>query len=74
VICMPILKAIQARLDPRTHNGATLLGLNGVVVKSHGGTDSIGFLHAIHEAFAQADKDLIGHMNEQFQRLRADAD
>ena len=30
-------------MDPRKHNGAVLLGLNGIVVKSHGGTDSIGF-------------------------------
>lgn len=66
-ICMPILKAMRRRLDPRTHNGATLVGLNGVVVKSHGGTDSMGFLHAIHEAFSQADLDLIGHLSEQFE-------
>lgn len=68
-VCLPILNAIQSRLDPRVHNGATLLGLNGVVIKSHGGTDTVGFLHAIQEAFAQADKDLIGHLAEQFSRL-----
>ena len=34
-------------MDPRKHNGAVLLGLNGIVVKSHGGTDSIGFAHAV---------------------------
>lgn len=69
ILSLPILKAMKRRLDPRTHNGATLLGLNGVVVKSHGGTDVLGFLHAIHEAFAQADLDLIGHLSEQFENI-----
>ncbi len=74
LVCMPILKAIQKRLDPRLHNGATLLGLNGVVIKSHGGTDEVGFQQAIHEAFAQADKDLIGHLAEQFERSNSTVD
>lgn len=68
LFCMPILSAMKTRLDPRTHNGATLLGLNGVVVKSHGGTDSLGFLHAIREAFAQADRDLTGHLSDLFEK------
>ena len=34
-------------LDPRRYNGAVMLGLNGVVVKSHGGTDAEGFAHAL---------------------------
>ena len=38
---------IRKKMDPRKHNGAVLLGLNGIVVKSHGGTDSIGFAHAV---------------------------
>ena len=40
---MPALKRFRAKLDPRKVNGAVLLGLNGVVVKSHGGTDRVGF-------------------------------
>ncbi len=39
--------ALKERMDPRKHNGGVFLGLNGVVVKSHGGTDSIGFATAI---------------------------
>ncbi len=66
-VCMPVLKAMRRRLDPRTHNGATLLGLNGVVVKSHGGTDSVGFLHAIHEASVQANLNVVNHLSEQFE-------
>ena len=38
---------MRARIDPRRYNGATFLGLNGVVVKSHGGTDGFGFANAI---------------------------
>ena len=41
------LKKFKSKLDPRKYNGAILLGLNGPVVKSHGGTDSLGFYHSI---------------------------
>ncbi len=42
--------ALRERLDPRKHNGGVFLGLNGVVVKSHGGTDAVGFATAIDVA------------------------
>src|SRR3546814_15819835 len=38
---------LRARTDPRRYNGAILLGLNGIVVKSHGGTDELGFANAV---------------------------
>jgi glycerol-3-phosphate acyltransferase PlsX len=41
------LKKLKARVDPRRYNGAVFLGLNGIVVKSHGGTDAFGFANAI---------------------------
>ena len=44
-------KAIK-KVDPRLHNGAMLVGLNGVVVKSHGSTDAIGFSNAIKVAIS----------------------
>lgn len=68
LLAKPIFKAMQARLDPRLHNGATLLGLNGIVVKSHGGTDVIGFLQAIQEASNQADLAVIGHIQSQISK------
>lgn len=43
-------RALKDRLDPRKHNGGVFLGLNGVVVKSHGGTDALGFATAIDVA------------------------
>ena len=44
------LRPLRTRFDPRSHNGAMFLGLSGVVVKSHGGTDALGFANAIHVA------------------------
>lgn len=44
------LDGLRQRLDPRLYNGAMFLGLNGVVVKSHGGTDALGFANAINVA------------------------
>jgi phosphate acyltransferase len=43
-------RALRDRLDPRKHNGGVFLGLNGIVVKSHGGTDALGFATAIDVA------------------------
>ena len=44
---LPVLKAFRRRVDPRRYNGASLVGLNGIAIKSHGGTDAIGFENAI---------------------------
>ena len=57
-LALPILRRMKNRLDPRVHNGATLIGLNGTVVKSHGGADELGFIHAINEANLQVKKDV----------------
>jgi glycerol-3-phosphate acyltransferase PlsX len=50
----PALKRMLARLDPAAHNGAPLLGLNGVAVKSHGGSECKGLTRAILEAGREA--------------------
>ena len=50
VLARPGLDRLREWLDPRRYNGAVMLGLNGVVVKSHGGTDSQGFAHAVDVA------------------------
>jgi glycerol-3-phosphate acyltransferase PlsX len=51
--------ALRDRLDPRKHNGGVFLGLNGVVVKSHGGTDDLGFATAIDVALEMVRNDLV---------------
>ena len=48
------LEGFRAHMDPRRYNGAVFLGLNGIVVKSHGGTDSFGFANAIGVAYDMA--------------------
>jgi glycerol-3-phosphate acyltransferase PlsX len=53
------LKGLQRKLDPRTLNGGVFLGLNGVVVKSHGGTDALGFASAIDLAIDMGGSDMI---------------
>ncbi len=50
------LHAIRARLDPRRYNGASLVGLNGVVLKSHGGADQVAFETAVGTAVIEARK------------------
>jgi phosphate acyltransferase len=47
VLASSAFNALRDRMDPRKHNGGVFLGLNGVVVKSHGGTDALGFATAI---------------------------
>jgi glycerol-3-phosphate acyltransferase PlsX len=50
LLVRPGLDRMRLWLDPRRYNGAVMLGLNGVVVKSHGGTDAEGFAHAVDVA------------------------
>lgn len=50
VLVRPSLDRLREWLDPRRYNGAVMVGLNGVVVKSHGGTDAEGFAHAVDVA------------------------
>jgi glycerol-3-phosphate acyltransferase PlsX len=47
LVALPVLKQFSRRIDPRRYNGATLLGLNGIVIKSHGGADVLSFQNAI---------------------------
>jgi phosphate acyltransferase len=51
---LPTLNALRARIDPRRYNGAAMVGLNGIVIKSHGGTDQFGFQRAIEVAILEA--------------------
>jgi glycerol-3-phosphate acyltransferase PlsX len=50
----PALDALRERIDPRRYNGATMVGLNGIVIKSHGGADIFGFQRAIEVAILEA--------------------
>jgi glycerol-3-phosphate acyltransferase PlsX len=50
LLAKPALNKFRQRLDPRSYNGAMFLGLNGICIKSHGGTDGIGFANALEVA------------------------
>jgi glycerol-3-phosphate acyltransferase PlsX len=53
MIAMPVLKAFRSRIDPRAYNGASLLGLRGIVIKSHGSADAFAFANAIKVAILE---------------------
>ncbi len=57
-VAVPVLKALKQTIDPKQYNGASLLGLRGIVIKSHGGADRIAFATAIHEALVEVEKDV----------------
>jgi glycerol-3-phosphate acyltransferase PlsX len=56
LIAMPVLRSLANTLDPRQYNGASLVGLNGIVIKSHGGADVVAFEKAIHVALLEVEK------------------
>jgi glycerol-3-phosphate acyltransferase PlsX len=62
LIARPVLRRAAAGLDPRRFNGACMVGLSGIVVKSHGGADSIAFARAIASAALAARRGLTAHI------------
>ncbi len=68
LIAYPVLKAIKDRIDPRLHNGASFLGLKGLVIKSHGGADAVAFKTAIHVAEVEVEKNVIQKISEQVEQ------
>ncbi len=65
LIATPVLKEFKSSLDPGKYNGASLLGLRGIVVKSHGGADTESFLVAISEAYLEANVNIIDKISQQ---------
>ena len=64
LIAMPVLRALGRRIDPRRYNGASLLGLRGIVVKSHGGADVLAYENAI----AIAKKEVIADIGSRIEQ------
>jgi glycerol-3-phosphate acyltransferase PlsX len=69
VAALPILKRFRQRFDPRRYNGATFLGLKGIVVKSHGGADELAFRNAIAIAKKEVYADVPKRIAEQVSSL-----
>ena len=68
LLARPAFKALRDKLDPSKSNGGVLLGLNGVVVKSHGGTDADGFAYAVDVGYEMARYDLLNKINQMLKR------
>ncbi|HEX22990.1 MAG TPA: phosphate acyltransferase, partial [Chromatiales bacterium] len=69
LVALPVLKALRRRIDPRCYNGASLLGLQGIVVKSHGGADVLAFTYAIREAVKEVEKNVPKHISKHLEAL-----
>lgn len=65
LMARPVLAHLKKRMDPARYNGATILGLNGIVVKSHGGANELAFEFAIEQAFLQVENRVVDLVREQ---------
>ena len=71
LLVYPVLKSFKKRIDPRLYNGASFLGLRGLVIKSHGGADVLAFKTAIQLAEIEVKKDVIKKISEQVEKTLA---
>ena len=67
------IAALRDRIDPRIYNGAMFVGLNGIVVKSHGGADAMGFASAIGVAYDMVNGNISEKIIEELQRMETPA-
>jgi phosphate acyltransferase len=65
LVALPVLRGLRKRIDHRHYNGASLLGLRGIVIKSHGGADKLAFMNAITIARKEVSSDVPGRIAEQ---------
>jgi glycerol-3-phosphate acyltransferase PlsX len=73
LVALPVLNAFKRRFDPRNYNGATLLGLRGIVVKSHGSADRISFRIAIGRACDEARNGVLAKITERMSVIQENA-
>lgn len=69
LLIYPIMRSIKKEVDPDNYNGASLLGLNGIVIKSHGSAKVFGFYHAITEAYYELDKGVINLLTNEISTI-----
>ncbi len=69
LVSLPALNGFKSRLDTRQYNGAALLGLKGIVVKSHGSADAFSFNRAILRAHSEAEHGLLASISAEIERL-----
>lgn len=68
----PVLRRLGVKIDPRRYNGASLLGLRGIVIKSHGGADVFSFANAIRQAMAECRKNVPSRISERIESMLKD--
>jgi glycerol-3-phosphate acyltransferase PlsX len=71
LVVYPVLRAFKRRIDPRRYNGATLIGLRGVVIKSHGSADAISFANALDKAYAEVSHGMLERIAQRVTALHA---
>ncbi len=69
LFAMPVLRAFRRRVDPGRYNGATFLGLKGIVVKSHGGADAKAFANAIRVAMTEVSHNVPQRIGDQLESM-----
>ena len=69
LISIPVMMGLKSRIDPREYNGASLVGLNGIVVKSHGNADAHSFATAIEEAVIEVEKNVPERIKHELETL-----
>ncbi len=65
LLSRPALYHLKKRMDPARYNGASMLGLNGIVIKSHGGANDIAFQFAVEEAVLQVENNVVDLVRDQ---------
>lgn len=70
LVAVPVLKALKNKIDPKQYNGASLLGLREIVVKSHGSADRMSFATAISEAMIEVEKDVPARISSKLEQYQ----
>jgi glycerol-3-phosphate acyltransferase PlsX len=73
IVALPVINAFKKRVDHRRFNGASFLGLRGIVVKSHGSADSFAFECALHRACEEVGEGVLRRISERLALLQEDA-
>jgi glycerol-3-phosphate acyltransferase PlsX len=73
LVAWPVIKHFKRRVDHRRYNGATLIGLRGVVIKSHGAADVFAFGFAIQRAVEEARSGVLQHIEERMCHIQKTA-
>lgn len=74
LVAFPVLRAFRRRIDPREYNGASFVGLRGIVIKSHGSADVIAFSRAISEALAEIRKNVPKRISQHLESMLSQAE